>query len=80
MNADRLGARTSVLTGPDSRSPAPYYTKGTELWTLYWRDRNLKYHRYDPLDPSRRVQDLLDSSMTEQTPSSGDDDRLTWSN
>jgi len=30
------------------------------LWTLYWRNRNLKYHRYQPLDPSPRVQDLLD--------------------
>ena len=37
-----------------------HYTKTTGLWTLYWRDRNLKYHRYDPLDPSTRVQDLLD--------------------
>jgi hypothetical protein len=37
-----------------------HYTKTTGLWTLYWRDRNLKYHRYDPLDPSPQVQDLLD--------------------
>ena len=29
-------------------------------WTLYWRDRNLKYHRYQPLAPSPRIQDLLD--------------------
>ena len=36
---------------PSSTSPA--YNAG-------WRDRNLKYHRYDPLDPSPRVQDLLD--------------------
>ncbi|WP_424752096.1 DUF3024 domain-containing protein [Mycobacterium sp.] len=28
--------------------------------TLYWRDRNLRYHQYQPLDPSPRVQDLLD--------------------
>ena len=30
------------------------------MWTLYWRDQNLKYHRYQPLDPSPRIQDLLD--------------------
>lgn len=35
-------------------------TKTTGLWTLYWRDRNLKYHRYKPLEPSSRIQDLLD--------------------
>ena len=35
------------------------YTKTTGLWTL-WRDHNLQYHRYQRLDPSPRVQDLLD--------------------
>jgi hypothetical protein len=25
-----------------------------------WRDQNLKYHQYQPLDPSPRIQDLLD--------------------
>jgi len=35
-------------------------TKTTGLWTLYWRDRNLKFHRYQPLDPSPRVRELLD--------------------
>jgi len=49
--------------GPDwTRFPIArlHYTKTTGLWTLYWRDRNLKYHRYEPLDPSPQVQDLLD--------------------
>ena len=49
--------------GPDwTRFPIArlHYTKTTGLWTLYWRDRNQKYHRYEPLDPSRQVQDLLD--------------------
>ena len=49
--------------GPDwTRFPIArqHYTKTTGLWTLYWRDRNLKYHRYAPLDPSPQVQDLLD--------------------
>jgi hypothetical protein len=49
--------------GPDwTRFPIArlHYTKTTRLWTLYWRDRNLKYHRYHPLDPSPQVQDLLD--------------------
>ena len=49
--------------GPDwTRFPIArlHYTKTTGPWTLYWRDRNLKYHRYHPLDPSPQVQDLLD--------------------
>jgi DUF3024 family protein len=37
-----------------------HYTKATGLCTLYWRDSNEKYNRYDPLDPSPQVQDLLD--------------------
>ncbi|MCE5288110.1 MAG: DUF3024 domain-containing protein [Nocardiaceae bacterium] len=37
-----------------------HYTKTTQLWTLYWRDRNLKFHRYPFLGPSRNIQDLLD--------------------
>jgi Protein of unknown function (DUF3024) len=28
-------------------------------WTLYWRDRNLRWHRYDFLRPSPSLSDLL---------------------
>lgn len=36
------------------------YTATTNTWTLYWRDRNQKFHRYDLIDPSAHVDDLLD--------------------
>jgi len=26
---------------------------------LFWRDRNLRFHGYDPLAPSPRIDDLL---------------------
>jgi len=29
------------------------------MWTLYWRDRHLRFHRYDELPPSLRIDDLL---------------------
>jgi hypothetical protein len=35
------------------------YTVADKSWTLYWRDRNLRFHAYDPLPPSNRVEDLL---------------------
>jgi len=35
------------------------YTATDNSWTLYWRDRNLRFHSYDPLAPSPRVEDLL---------------------
>lgn len=35
------------------------YTATDKSWTLYWRDRNLRFHIYDLLAPSNRVDDLL---------------------
>ncbi|MGI8794346.1 MAG: DUF3024 domain-containing protein [Acidimicrobiales bacterium] len=35
------------------------YTKARQEWTLYWRDRNLKFHRYDVVDPNPAVEALL---------------------
>ena len=35
------------------------YTQATNTWTLYWRDRNLRFHRYDQLPPSPGINDLL---------------------
>jgi hypothetical protein len=35
------------------------HTAATRTWTLYWRDRNLRFHRYDQLAPSPRIDDLL---------------------
>jgi hypothetical protein len=28
-------------------------------WTLYWADRNRRWHRYDYLDPTPQLDDLL---------------------
>lgn len=36
------------------------FTASTGLWSLYWRDHHLKFHRYDRVRPTRRVQVLLD--------------------
>ena len=35
------------------------YTKLSKEWSLYWRDRNLKFHEYDLAAPSRNVDELL---------------------
>jgi len=35
------------------------YTASERTWTLFWRDRNLRFHGYDPLAPSPRIDDLL---------------------
>ena len=35
------------------------YTATDKRWSLYWRDRKLRFHRYDLLPPSNRVEDLL---------------------
>jgi hypothetical protein len=35
------------------------YTTADNSWTLYWRDRHLRFHRYGKIAPSNRVEDLL---------------------
>ncbi|WP_326833432.1 DUF3024 domain-containing protein [Cutibacterium porci] len=35
------------------------YTKTTGMWSLYWRDRNLKFHAYN-IAPTPTVKKLLD--------------------
>lgn len=35
------------------------YTATDKCWTLHWRDRNLRFHRYESLAPSGDVNDLL---------------------
>ncbi len=35
------------------------YTSATTSWSLYWRDRNLRFHAYDRAAPSPTVEELL---------------------
>ena len=49
-------------TGPEwTRFPIARlrYTQATRTWTLYWRDRNLRFHLYDQLEPSPDIGSLL---------------------
>jgi hypothetical protein len=58
-SGERPGARTS---GPEwSSLPIARlrYSAANQAWTLYWRDRNLRFHADDLLAPSHRVEDLL---------------------
>ncbi|MGC4769893.1 DUF3024 domain-containing protein [Micromonospora sp. DT44] len=43
------------------------YTKKTGTWTLYYRDRNLGFHRYDLTPPSAKVSVLLDEIGSDPT-------------
>jgi Protein of unknown function (DUF3024) len=42
------------------------YDVESSLWTLYWADRNSRWHRYDDLDPGP-VGDLLDEIAEDPT-------------
>ena len=35
------------------------FTKSTGVWTLYWPDRNTKYHRYEDLKPTPTIEQVL---------------------
>jgi len=43
------------------------YTKSTRLWALYWRDRHLRFHRYDRLPSSELISDPLTEIDTDPT-------------
>lgn len=56
--------------GPDwTRFPIARlrYTKTTQSWTLYWRDRNLRFHRYNQLAPATHVSALLEEIQRDPT-------------
>lgn len=36
------------------------YTAKHGVWTLYWKDRNARWHRYDLIEPSADIRVLLD--------------------
>ncbi|TLP98495.1 DUF3024 domain-containing protein [Nesterenkonia salmonea] len=35
------------------------YTTRTGLWSIYWRDRNLKFHAYPWFQPTANVREVL---------------------
>lgn len=43
------------------------YVQTRKEWSLYWRDRNLKFHLYDRVPPPTSIQDLLDEVSTDPT-------------
>ena len=43
------------------------YTKTTGPWEIYWRDRHLKFHRYDRAEPSPEVPELLEEIERDPT-------------
>jgi hypothetical protein len=36
------------------------YTAKSGVWTLYWNDRNGRWHRYDLIEPTPDIRVLLD--------------------
>ena len=35
------------------------YVKSTNRWSLYWRDRHQRFHKYERLPPTPHVDELL---------------------
>ena len=38
-----------------------------KTWALYWHDSNLRFHLYDLVQPSQRIDDLLDEITSDPT-------------
>jgi len=47
-----MGKQTPSLRPDRSR-------KHSRAWTLYWRDRNLRWHRFEEIPPVRDLAELL---------------------
>jgi len=51
---------TRVRTGGGPiRHRSLRYAKTRGKWSLHWRDRNLRFHEYDLVDPTPHVDDLI---------------------
>jgi hypothetical protein len=64
QTADDRRVQAALAPGPGpERTPLPIarlrHTQATRMWTLYRRDRHLRFHRYDQLEPSPDISDLL---------------------
>ena len=53
-----------MVTRP--RRPAALQARD-HAWTLYWADRNSRWHRYDDLDTDRPAQALIDEIEADPT-------------
>jgi hypothetical protein len=56
--------------GPDwTRFPVVrfHYNKARREWAIFWRDRNLRFHRFDPVAPSRQIERLLEEVDADRT-------------
>ena len=43
------------------------YTKSRKEWSLYWRDRNLKFHEYDLVAPTPHLDELIEEVKRDRT-------------
>jgi hypothetical protein len=43
------------------------YSTTTRLWTLYWRDRNSRFHHYKPFEPSPSIDAVLNEITADPT-------------
>lgn len=43
------------------------YTKARREWATYWRDRNLRFHRFDLVEPSSQIEALLTAVDEDRT-------------
>ncbi|MCP4961976.1 MAG: DUF3024 domain-containing protein [Actinomycetia bacterium] len=43
------------------------YTKSRRQWTLYWRDRNSKFHAFDMVESTPHIDQLIDEVDRDRT-------------
>jgi hypothetical protein len=53
------------------------YTKVRKEWSLYWRDRNLKFHEHDLAAPTPHIDELIEEVKRDRPGSSGAESTAT---
>ena len=43
------------------------YARVRKEWSLYWRDQHLKFHEYDPVDPTPHIDELIEEVKRDPT-------------
>lgn len=57
-----------LRSGVDTLPHLPFrYTKSRQEWSLYWRDRNLKFHEYDLAAPTPHLDELIEEVTRDPT-------------
>lgn len=67
MNRPKLSHADISSTRLASRFAASVTRRCVKEWSLYWRDRNLKFHEYNLAEPTPHLDELIEEVKLDRT-------------